>query len=80
VAFLIDKVEQDNLPAVFHIELSNEKMANAIAESVKDNTGREIHVLLLHACHNVTKADFEGGASYLSLMTANVETLKEALH
>jgi zinc transport system substrate-binding protein len=80
VAFLIDKVEQDNIPAGFHLELSNERMANAIAESVKDNTGREIQVLLLHACHNVTKADFEGGASYLSLMTANVETLKEALN
>jgi zinc transport system substrate-binding protein len=80
VAFLIDKVKQDNIPAVFHIELSNKKMANAIAESVKDNTDREIKVLLLHACHNVSKTDFEGGATYLSLMKSNVQTLKEALN
>jgi zinc transport system substrate-binding protein len=79
VAFLIDKVEEDNIPVVFHIELSNEKMCNTIAESVKDNTGRDIKVLLLHACHNVSKSDFENGATYLSLMEGNVETLKEAL-
>ncbi|MDR0964748.1 MAG: metal ABC transporter substrate-binding protein [Clostridium sp.] len=79
VAFLIDKVEEDQIPVVFHIELSNEKMCNTISESVKDNTGRDIKVLLLHACHNVSMSDFENGATYLSLMEGNVETLKEAL-
>jgi zinc transport system substrate-binding protein len=79
VAFLIDKVEQDSIPAVFHIELSSKKMANAIAESVADRTEREVKVLLLHACHNVSRADFESGATYLSLMEGNVQTLKEAL-
>jgi zinc transport system substrate-binding protein len=73
VAFLIDKVKADNIPAVFHIELSNEKMCNTIAEA----TGAKI--LLLHACHNVTKADFEAGVTYIGLMEGNVETLKEAL-
>jgi zinc transport system substrate-binding protein len=58
---------------VFHIELSNEKMANTISEA----TGAK--VLLLHACHNITKSDFESDASYLSLMTGNVEALKQAL-
>jgi zinc transport system substrate-binding protein len=74
VAFLIDKVNDEKIPVVFHIELSNEKMANTIAEA----TGAK--VLMLHAVHNVSKADFEKGESYLSLMTANVETLKEALN
>jgi zinc transport system substrate-binding protein len=36
--------------------------------------------LLLHACHNITKTDFEGGVTYLSLMEGNAETLKEALN
>lgn len=73
VKFLIDKINDENIPVIFHIELSNEKMANTISEA----TGAK--VLLLHACHNVSKADFESGESYLSLMTRNVETLKEAL-
>jgi zinc transport system substrate-binding protein len=73
VAFLIDKIRAEEIPAVFHIELSNERMADTISEA----TGAK--VLLLHACHNVSKADFESGESYLSLMGRNVESLKEAL-
>jgi zinc transport system substrate-binding protein len=73
VAFLIDKVKAEKIPVVFHIELSNEKMAHTIAEA----TGAK--VLQLHACHNISKADFEAGKTYVDIMTANVETLKEAL-
>lgn len=73
VAFLIDKVKAEQIPAVLHIELSNKKMANSIAEPTKAK------VLLLHACHNISKSDFEAGKTYLDLMNDNVETLKEAL-
>jgi zinc transport system substrate-binding protein len=80
IAFLIDKTVEKELPVVFHIELSNEKIANTIAEGAKEkNGGKDVKVLLLHACHNVTKSDLEGGATYLSLMEKNVNTLKEAL-
>ena len=73
VAFLIDKVQAEGIPVVFHIELSNEKMADVICEA----TGAQ--KLLLHACHNITKDDFDRGATYLELMTRNVAALKEAL-
>jgi zinc transport system substrate-binding protein len=73
VAFLIDKIKAEKIPVVFHIELSNERMANTIAEE----TGAK--KLLLHAAHNISKRDFERGATYLELMTANVDTLREAL-
>ncbi|MDX9873003.1 MAG: metal ABC transporter substrate-binding protein [Clostridia bacterium] len=73
VAFLIDKIKAENIPVVFHIELGNEKMANAISEA----TGAK--VLQLHAVHNITKADFERGVGYVDLMKQNVENLKEAL-
>jgi len=73
VAFLIDKVSAENIPVVFHIEFSNEKMADTICES----TGAK--KLLLHSCHNVTKSNFENGASYLELMAQNLENLREAL-
>lgn len=74
VAFLIDKVSEESIPSVFHIELSNEKMAGTISEA----TGAK--KLLLHSCHNLTKDDFESGATYVSLMEQNIENLKEALN
>ncbi len=74
VAFLIDKVKAEGIPVVFHIEFSNEKMADTIAEA----TGAK--KLLLHSCHNVTKAEFASGVTYLALMRQNAENLKEALN
>lgn len=71
--FLINKIKEENIPVVFHAELSNQRMANTISEE----TGAK--VMLLHACHNVSKDEMEAGATYLSLMTQNIETLKEAL-
>lgn len=74
VAFLIDKVKEDEIPVVFYIEFSNEKLADTICES----TGAK--KLMLHSCHNVTKDELESGATYLSLMQQNVENLREALN
>lgn len=73
VKFLIDKVKEDNIPAVFTIEFSNK----AIAYAVKDETGAEI--LEFHSCHSVTKEQFSSGVNYVSLMNQNAENLKEAL-
>ncbi len=73
VSFLINKVKDDNIPVVFYIELSNEKMADTICEA----TGAK--KLLLHSCHNITKKDFENGISYLDLMEGNAYNLVEAL-
>lgn len=73
VKFLVDKIKAEKIPVVFHIELSNQKMAEAISEA----TGAK--VLLLHACHNISKDDFEKGIGYVDLMKKNVASLKEAL-
>ena len=74
LSFLIDKINEEQIPVVFHTELSNEKMTDSICEA----TGAK--KLLLHSCHNVSKDDFENGATYLSLMEQNVAALKEALN
>lgn len=74
VSALIDRVKAEKIPAVFYIELSDQRMADAVCEA----TGAE--KLLFHCCHNVSKAEFESGATYLSLMQANVETLRQALN
>jgi zinc transport system substrate-binding protein len=73
VAFLIDKIKSEKIPVVFHIELSNERMADTISAE----TGAK--KLMLHACHNISKTDFEKGLGYLDLMRQNVDNLKEAL-
>lgn len=74
VAFLIDKVKQDQIPVVFHIELSNAQMCNSICEA----TGAKSE--LLNAVHNVSDSDFKAGITYIDLMEHNVEVLKEALN
>lgn len=73
LAFLIHKVEDEKIPVVFHIEFSNEKVADSICET----TGAE--KLLLHSCHNVSKEEMEAGVTYLDLMEQNLSNLKEAL-
>mgnify|MGYP000991511074 CR=1 FL=1 len=73
VASLIDHVRAENIPVVFYIEMSNQQMADTVAEA----TGAK--PMLFHTCHNVTKAEFESGATYLSLMEHNVLALKAAL-
>jgi zinc transport system substrate-binding protein len=74
IVFLVDKVKAEKIPVVFHIELSNEKIADTICEE----TGAK--KLLLHAVHNISKRDFDRGENYYDLMTRNVQNLREALY
>ena len=62
------------MSAVLKMELSNDDIANAVAEA----TGTEVKVL--YSCHNLSADDFENGETYLSMMQKNVETLKEVLN
>ena len=73
VAFLIDRVRDEKLPAVYYIEFSNQKMADIVCE----DTGCK--KLLFHSCHNVSRSDLENGVSYLSLMQENLKSLREGL-
>ncbi len=72
--FLIDKVNDEELPVVFYIEFSNEKMADIIVES----TGAK--KLLFHSGHNISKDEFKSKIGYLDLMENNLKNLKEALN
>jgi len=73
IAFLIRKVREEKIPAVFTIEFSSGRLADALCEA----TGCER--LLFHSCHNVTKSDWEQGETYVSLMRRNLENLRKAL-
>ncbi|MDL2206688.1 metal ABC transporter substrate-binding protein [Eubacteriales bacterium OttesenSCG-928-N13] len=71
---LIERVKQDQIPVIYTIEQSNQRVAKTIAES----TGAKI--LTLHSCHNLSLNEFESGASYLSLMKTNIQALREGLY
>ena len=71
--YLIDKVNGENIPAIYTIELSNQKIAQAIAET----TGAKI--LTFQSCQTVSREDFVNGETYLSLMWRNVEALREGV-
>ena len=73
MVFLINKVKEAQVPCVLKMELSNADIADAIAEA----TGTKVKVL--YSCHNLSAQDFENGETYLSMMSKNVETLKEVL-
>ena len=73
LAFLIDKVREEEIPVVFSIEFSNGNIARAICES----TGAVQRTF--NSCHNVTKEQMESGATYVSLMCENLEAVREAL-
>lgn len=74
ISFLIDKVKADKVPVVFHIELSNEKIANTIAKE----TGAK--VLEFKTAHNISQKDFDAGVTYVDIMKDNIKVLKEALN
>ncbi len=74
ISFLIKKVKEDNIPVVFHIELSSTKIADTIAS----NTNAK--VLEFNAAHNISQEDFDAGLTYVDIMNKNIEVLKEALN
>ena len=74
ISFLIDKVKEDKIPVIFHIELSDKK----IAKTISDATGSK--VLEFNSAHNISQKDFDKGITYVDIMKNNVEVLKEALN
>ena len=73
IAYLIDRIKENQIQAVFYLELSSHRTADIISEE----TGAK--PLLLHSCHNVTRRQFDEGVTYLQLMKQNAKNLKEAL-
>ncbi len=73
VAYLIDRVCEDKIPAVLYMEFSNQKMADVICE----DTG--CRKLPFYSAHSVSAEQFKQGVSYLDLMRINLNSLKEAL-
>ena len=76
VAFLADKVREKALKYVIVTESSDKRIAETvISESKVSGCG----ILVMNSIQAVTRAEINSGATYLSLMTSNLETLKSAL-
>ena len=73
IAYLIDKVKEEQIPVVYYLELSSHR----ISEIIGEETGAE--PLLLHSCHNVTRAQFDAGITYAGLMRQNIENLRKGI-
>lgn len=71
IAFLTEKVQAEQISTIWYIEFSNHLVADCIAEATGTRTA------MFHTCHNVTKAEMEAGATYLTLMENNLETLRQ---
>ena len=69
--FLIDKMREEQIPVVYALELSSQRVAEAIAET----TGAR--VVTFYSCQTVSAADWAAGEGYLSLMRRNVAALRE---
>ena len=76
VAFLADKVREKALKYVIVTESSDKRIAETvISESKVSGCG----ILVMNSIQAVTRVEINSGATYLSLMTSNLETLKSAL-
>ena len=71
--YLIDLVRARDIPVVYTIELSSQKIAQAVAEP----TGASVRTF--HSCQTVSRAELERGETYISLMMANAGALREGL-
>ncbi len=73
IAFLINRIKEDNIPVIFKLELSSGNIANTISKETNAK------VLEFNSAHNVTNSDFKNGITYVDIMKKNIEVLKEAL-
>ena len=74
IAFLIDKVKEENINTVFTIEMSDAKIADSICEA----TGAKKEIL--HSAHNLSQEEVNAGLNYIKLMQDNLAKLKVALN
>ena len=71
--YLIDKVNDEHIPVVYTIDLSSQKVAEAVSECTGARIGR------LWSMQTVSRTDFDAGETYLTLMQRNYEALKGGL-
>ena len=74
IKFLIDKVEDEGIPVVYTIDFGTKKVAAVVSEC----TGAAIETI--YSMQTVSRADFDAGETYLTLMERNFEALRKGLN
>ena len=74
IKYLIDKVEDEDIPVVYTIDFGTKKVAAVVSEC----TGAAVDTL--YSMQTVSRADFDAGATYLTLMERNYEALRKGLN
>ena len=74
IKFLIDKVEEESIPVVYTIDFGTKKVAAVVSEC----TGAAVDTL--YSMQTVSRADFDAGETYLTLMERNYEALRKGLN
>ncbi len=74
IKYLIDKVEDENIPVVYTIDFGTKKVAAVVSEC----TGAVVDTL--YSMQTVSRADFDAGETYLTLMERNYEALRKGLN
>ena len=76
VIFLAGKIDELGLHAVLTIEGNDHRIAETV---VANTTAKNQKILTMDSLQSTTSADVKNGVNYLSVMTSNLNTLKEAL-
>ncbi|MBQ7713950.1 MAG: zinc ABC transporter substrate-binding protein [Oscillospiraceae bacterium] len=71
--YLIDKVAEEGVPVVYTVDLDSRRIAEVVAEA--DGVGIET----LYSLQTVSRADFEAGETYVTLMERNLTALERGL-
>ncbi len=77
IVFLAEKVNELQAEAIFKIENSSDSLAESIISSTEQKNQK---ILCLNSMQSVTAQEIADGASYLSIMQENRDTLSEVLH
>ena len=76
IVFLAGKVDELGLHCVLTIEGTDHRIAETV---VANTSAKNQKILSMDSLQSTTSADVKKGVSYLSVMTGNLNTLKEAL-
>jgi zinc transport system substrate-binding protein len=76
VVYLAGKVDEKNLSAIYVIENSDGRVADAIR---RNTSGKNQEIITLNSMQSVSDKDIAAGASYLGIMEENLAALKKGL-
>ena len=76
IAFLANKVDELGLKVILKIESSDGAIANTVKNATKN---KDQNILTMDSIQSATTREYKNGRNYLSIMTSNLEILKEAV-